>query len=181
MAFNFFSSKKSNKEALIKDANLYLERIKKDKNIPIISSRLLLESDEKAFLEEAVSCYETRAVRKNRGGFGGLRIIKGVNIGGYSGQSESDQEWRLVDSGTLTLTNKRLVFDGEKSNKFFVLSKIISVESFLKSIRLSSDGKTKDVEFSVNNPITWALLINVAKQVKNPLDLSGVNLDVTLQ
>jgi len=164
------------RERIITEANLYADKIKTDKKIPIVSTSIFLESGESAYLEEHVGMLETRAVRKSSGGFGGVRIAKGITVGGYSGTSESHQEWRAIDSGKLVLTNKRIIFDGQKGNKVIQIPKIISVMTRNKDIQLSIDGKAKDVCFSVENGYIWSLVINIIKQTHGD-ELKDIKLD----
>lgn len=173
--------KEAKKKSQLSEANDFAERLKTEKTFHTTKTHLLLQAGENAFLQEETALSETRAVRKSVGGFGGFRIAKGLTIGGYSGSSESHQEWRAIDSGQLVLTNKRLVFDGGKANKTIPLDKILSYNIFLDSISISVDGKSKDVNFEVKNPYIWACSIHVLKTVDNPLDLKNVNLDLSFQ
>ena len=169
--------KKQNRSQTIAEASSYANKIKADKKIPVIQTNIFLENRESAYLEESVQMLETRAVRKSRGGFGGLRIARGITVGRYSGTSESHQEWRAIDSGKLTITNKRIVFDGQDGNKIIPISKIISVVTRDKDIQLSIADKAKDVCFSVGNGYIWSLVINIVKKT-NGGELNDVDLNV---
>src|SRR6266516_1646495 len=68
---------------------------------------LVLGTDETALLHEPSKLIEARATRVYAGG--GTRV-QGIYIGG--GESKSVQALKQLDSGMLTLTNKRLVFTG---------------------------------------------------------------------
>jgi len=65
-----------------------------------------------------VSFLEARSVRQTIGGYGGptFRVAKGVSfrLGGVSARSVSHDEIKKIDQGTLVLTNKRLIFLGDK-------------------------------------------------------------------
>jgi hypothetical protein len=63
-------------------------------------------------LQEQSALHETRAYRVSGGG--GTRIGR-IYVGG--GMSESHQRLRAIDSGTLVLTNQRLVFDGASESR----------------------------------------------------------------
>ncbi len=168
--------KKQKKELLISEANALADRIKKDKVIPEISTGVFLDNGERAHLEESVQMLETRAIRKSSGGFGGIRIMKGITVGRYSGTSESHQEWRTIDSGKLTLTNKRIIFDGQKGNKVILISKIMSIDTALNTIQLSMEDRAKDVAYQVSNGYVWSLLLNILKQTKGDPDAT-INLE----
>ena len=95
-----------------------------------------------------ISLLEPRAVRT--GGYGGpsFRVAKGVyfRVGGF--RAESHEELRNIDQGTLTLTNKRLVFSGTKRTINIDLRKIVSVEPYSDSIALRREGKEKTQYFT---------------------------------
>jgi hypothetical protein len=173
--------KEAKKKSQLAEANAFTERLKADKAFSTTSTHLMLQAGEHAFLQEDVVLSETRAVRKSVGGFGGFRIAKGVIIGGYRGTSESHQEWRSIDRGQLVLTDKRLVFDGNKENRAISLDKIISFNIYLNSISVSVEGKSKDVNFEVKNPYIWACSIQLLKTVENPLDLKNTSLNLSFE
>lgn len=174
---NLFVSKKDKRETLIAAAQLFIEVIKQNKSIPPIASSLILEANEKAFLEEDTTFFEPRAVRKSTGSGAGFRVMKGVYLGGYSGRSESTQEWRDIDQGTLTITNKKIVFRGSKENKTVAINKIISSSNTMDSIQLTMEEKNKPILFQVKNPYMWAAVIHICKGA-NPLDLGKTELDI---
>lgn len=95
---------------------------------------------------------EPRSVRKTYGGGGGpsFRVAKGVYIrtGAFASRSESHEEIRSIDSGTLSLTNKRLVFAGQKRTKSINLGKIVSIKPFKDGISINREGKQKTEYYS---------------------------------
>jgi len=89
-------------------------------------------NEEVAGVLPGTTLMETRAVRTSRGAYGGssFRIAKGVSfrLGGYRGTSESHDEFREIDTGTLVLTSQRLIFIGMKRTLATPLEKIIDIE-----------------------------------------------------
>ena len=170
--------KKEKKASAIQEANIFLEGVKKNKALPTVYSSLMLEAGEKAFLEENSVLAEPRAVRRSTGSGAGFRVMKGVYVGGYSGRSESSQEWRMLDEGTLTLTNNRVIFRGSKENKTIPLDKIISISNSMGTVEVSLDGKSKPTAFKVNNSYIWAATIHIAKAAENPLQLGDMKIDI---
>lgn len=153
-----------------KEIEEYINNIKTNKKLETISTNLFLSKGEHAFLEDEVSISETRAVRYSTGSGAGVRIMKGVTVGGYSGKSQSRQEWTVLDQGLLILTNKQLVFKGVKENRQIPINKIIAVEVMSDGISVSSNKK--NMMFNVNQPIKWGVVLNIIRQVDNPLDFS---------
>ena len=62
--------------------------------------------------------------------------MKGVYIGG--GQSSSVQGLKKIDSGTLTLTTKRLVFTGSMESRVVSIKDIVSVEPLPDGIEVTT-------------------------------------------
>jgi hypothetical protein len=78
---------------------------------------LALDSDEQAVVVlPDVELFEPRAIRRSRSYYGGhsIRLAKGLSLrlGTGMSQSESQEELRNIDQGTLVLTTKRLAFMG---------------------------------------------------------------------
>jgi hypothetical protein len=183
--FDLFGTKK--KKELIRqqkatEAENYIAEVKSKKALPTIQTSIFLDKDEKAFLEEETKLNETRAIRKHSGGMGGIgfRVVKGVYVGGgrRSGTSESHQEWRMIDSGNLIITNQRMIFRGGKENRAVPLKKILSVSISIDAIEVAVESKSKSMVFPVQNGYIWGAVINILRQVDDPLNLGDLNLDI---
>lgn len=93
---------------------------------------IMLEKDEVPYLVwDVVDFYEGRKYTYNSQSIGvSLRVTKGVwlhpRIG--EGSAESEDIMKLLDTGSLILTNKRIVFVGEKKAISTKLKDLISVE-----------------------------------------------------
>lgn len=117
---------------------------------------IVLKEGELAVFQEPSRFYETRAYRIYGGG--GTRI-KGVYVGG--GASESHQRLREIDTGTLVLTNQRLIFDGSMENRALNLKDIISASAWTDAIEVSSSRRQKSQVYTIRNPIIWAQMIKM--------------------
>ena len=122
-------------------------------------SPILLKKNEELILSfPKISLWEPRSV--TRGGSAGtsIRVAKGlrVRVGGF--QAESHEELRNIDQGTLTLTDKRIVFSGTKRTTSVPLTKIISMEPYNDAISIRREGKEKIQSFAGINQasITFA-------------------------
>jgi len=117
-----------------------------------ITSPILLKKGEdlKATIPH-VSLKEPRSVRVSSGGYGGpsFRIAKGFyfRVGSFGSRSVSHEEIKIIDEGTLILTNKRIVFIGQKRTLNIKLDKIISIEPYSDGIALRREGKEKTQYF----------------------------------
>jgi len=117
-----------------------------------ISSPILLKKDEELkCVIPSTSLREPRSVRMSHGSYGGpsFRVAKGVyfRVGGFGARSESHEEIKIIDEGVLTLTNKRVVFSGEKKTLNIKLNKIISIEPYSDGMALRREGKEKTQYF----------------------------------
>ena len=115
---------------------------------------LMLAAGESALLNEPSKLLEARATRLYTGG--GTRV-QGIYVGG--GQSTSVQSLKELDSGTLTLTTKRLVFTGSMESRVVKFKDIVSVQAMADAIELSIANKAKRQVYLVQNPILWGALL----------------------
>ncbi len=126
--------RREKRELLVKQAQEFIDGVKQKLTLPVVSTDIMLKPDEKAVYSSSSVLYETRAVREYRAVHSGVRVAKGVYIGGTSGRSLSTQQWAKLDTGCLTITNKRVVFVGTKEERAFPLDKVISVDPNLTAI-----------------------------------------------
>ncbi|MEK6938465.1 MAG: hypothetical protein AABX04_05450, partial [Nanoarchaeota archaeon] len=153
---------------------IVLEKLEKG-DIPIQSDNINigvpLKSGEKIFCGEKSNLYEPRAVREFHGGSRGvsMRVAKGmsVRVGNFRGKSESHDELRVIDSGVLIVTNKRLIFIGPNRNSNIELKKLLHFNATSEGIMISLETRQKPQLFTVSDPEIWeALLKGAIKQAK---------------
>ena len=133
---------------------LFVQKIYDGKvNLPTRNCPVILKKSEKAILVlPNITLKEPRAVRNSIGGYAGptIRIAKGISfkLGGASSQSVSHDEIKDIDNGTLTITNKRLIFTGTMKTLNYNLNKIISINDFKDGISIQRDNKQKTEYFT---------------------------------
>lgn len=96
-----------------------------------------------------------------------IRIMKGVywRAGSIAPQRISEDEWRVIDEGTIYLTNKRIIFMGNNGNKTITLGKILGFEPYSNGIDIQKDsGKSPFLEFSTNIDIFSMILARVLNE-----------------
>jgi len=108
-------------------------------------TNLLLKKRERLIFDiPEISLCEERSVRM-KGGYQGfsVRIMKGVSyrFGGFEGSTE--KKIIQLDSGHLILTNKRMVYSGEKISKDIPLNKINTIDAIDNGISITRSGKQK--------------------------------------
>jgi hypothetical protein len=122
--------------------------------------------EEVIFCLPNVELMEPRAIRysqrqlQGRSAGTSIRIMKGLSIrtGGFGGtsqgQSESVDELRVVDRGTLVLTSKRLVFLGTKRTSNVKLKDIITVDAIYQDgFELHREHKDRAETFVFTEPM----------------------------
>ena len=161
---------------LEQEAKVYITKTTGQRSLPVVSSEIFLGDKEIAFFEENVALSETRSVRQSSGSGAGVRIAKGVSVGGYSGSSRSQQEWHTVDHGTFTITNQKIVFSGEKENRIVELKKIFNYQ--IRNGQIAISYQKKNIRLSVANPLICSYILDVIKRTSDPTNLSDSDFEL---
>lgn len=132
---------------LFTEAREFAANVQQARALPTVATNIILKPGEAPFYSTPSALYETRAVRHYQAGHTGFRVAKGVYVGGTTGRSTSTQEWAKIDTGWLTITNKRLVFDGAKEGRTVLLSKVVTVHNSLTGIEIAVEGRQKAMVF----------------------------------
>ena len=132
---------------------------------PVSDPPVILKKNEEACVVfSGITLMEPRAVRQTRGGYAGptIRVAKGVSfrMGSVAARSESHEELRNIDQGTLVLTNKRLIFIGSKRTTNIDLGKIISITAYKDGIASQRENKQKTEYFTGIDHHTLNFTIN---------------------
>ena len=120
-----------------------------DGNIPtFIPTNIITQKDEKVYWIEPASLVEERIVdRHYQGGSRGVsfKIMKGVHyrIGGHKGNYVVDKKNVKVSSGKLFITNKRIIFSGDKKSFSTGLNKIIDINLFSNGLKFSEMNRNE--------------------------------------
>jgi DNA helicase HerA-like ATPase len=120
---------------------------------------IALHKNEEALCHAPTTLVEPRAVRTWRSSYGGpsVRIAKGLSFrfGASAGSSESHEEMRPIDVGTLVLTNQRMIFVGSKRTIGLPIEKIIGIddEGYFNRLRLNREGKQKAEIFEFDSAL----------------------------
>jgi hypothetical protein len=130
---------------------LNISRKQFQETIESAKGKLILGKGEHIIFHDFTVYTEPRAIRDYISGRAGVRIMKGVWIGGTRGRSESHQELRIVDYGTLTITNKKLVFIGKFKTLSIPITSITTITPFLDAVQVSKTGKERSMYFSASS------------------------------
>ena len=115
-------------------------------------SVILKRGEEPIVVLPNITFKEPRSVRTSYGSYGGptVRLMKGVSfrLGGASHRSASHDEITTIDRGTLTITNKRLIYTGSQKTLNYNLSKILSITEYKDAIVIQKENKQKTEIFA---------------------------------
>ena len=125
-------------------------------DLPVLNSDINLQNSERLHFQSYIDWQEQRRVTK-RINYGGptarIKIMKGVyyRIGSVNVQRVSEDTWQKIDNGILYLTNKRLIFMGQKGNKTIPINKILDFKPYKNGVDIQKEsGKSPFLEFDLN-------------------------------
>jgi hypothetical protein len=132
--------------------------------LPIVSVPINLQKNELCYFSSLVDWLENRTVTK-RINYGGptarIRIMKGVyyRAGSMGVQRVTSEELKFIDSGQLYLTNKRLIFVGNKKNSSIQLGKILSINPYSDGVGIEKDSGISPIFRLSDNADTLAMTL----------------------
>ena len=126
---------------------------------------------------------ESRAIRTGAHMGARVRVAKGASIGGGRFESESHDELRVIDTGTFTLTDRRIVYSGELRTHVIPLRKVVAVKVVQGNIAINYEGRQKTQYFKFPSfgardellhveTVTPQMLLNVIEGVLDRVDVS---------
>lgn len=149
---------------------LCLRDIKEGKTVSRISAKnlpvLIHNNENLIWVYQGVCGYEQKTGRKYEGGSQGYSIRLGKNsyyrIGSSKGHSVSYQYEDSIGKGILVLTDRNVIFKGEKSVKI-AINKILSIQPYSDGVEITKEGANSQLyTFTCLDP--W-LLVNAIRQL----------------
>lgn len=126
-----------------------------DGKLPILDADILLRKKEVCHYEIPTSLIEEKSRTKFVGGSQGvsIRIAKGVSyrVGGFKGERIVETFNETTDSGSLYITNKRVIFVGGKKNVTYPINKIINISKYSDAIHFQKENEKKPKYFLIND------------------------------
>jgi hypothetical protein len=142
-------------------------------DIPEIEVDIHLQRGEKCFAAAGANHYNvstvTTAVRYH-GPSASIKIMKGVRwrVGQTSVHRVTEDRLKLLDSGVLYITNKRVLFDGLKKTTSINLNKILNYKLYQDALVIEKDsGKDQIFEFASDAEILGAVLEYVLAETRS--------------
>lgn len=159
--------------------DLFISNLKANNGLTECSTTLFLDNDEYCFYHQPSNLYETKSVRHHQSSRAGFRVVKGVWIGKSQGASFSVDEWALISSGNLVITNKRLIFDGTSQNRTIKMNNIIGANPSIGKIEIVVEGRQRSMVYDVENAMIVKNIIRICKSSPYPSDF-GANSKITV-
>ncbi len=158
---------------LLAESNTYMEQARKDQALPTVPSNLMLKS-ESAFYSAEVDLYETVTVSQYEDDSVKYDLFKrwDVKVKHRRARLVHKQQLTRIDSGTLTITDQRFIFDGRDTDRKFELSEIISVDATLDGLEVSSKTQEQNMILKADNPFLLAEIIRCCAHA-DTLDEAG--------
>lgn len=134
-------------------------------DLPIINCDIVLQKSETCHIKiPNVNWYELRSVRQRvsyRGYSTNFKIAKGFYLrsDSYRPQNYSVDAIKLIDTGTLYLTNKRIIFTGTKKNSNIRIDRILDFTPYTDGVEIGKEtGKTPKLQMTQNADIFCMIL-----------------------
>lgn len=130
--------------------------------------------------EDNIDLYEPRARRYS--GYSGIRVVKGVYIGGSTAKSVQEQTY--LSTGNLTLYADELIYASSLDTRTIKLLNIVDTEAFTDGVRFSIKNRQKPTTFSgIENPVLLINYINLLKKLlvtfnKNVWDKQELQIEI---
>lgn len=131
---------------------------------PTVATPINLQRNETCHFAAAAQMYELRT-ETQRVNYAGasvrIRIMKGVyyRVGSASAQRITRDVLRHVDSGTLYVTNKRVIFDGQRKNAAIAFGHVLSVVPYSDGVEVEKTSGRNPI-FTVADPEWLSVLLS---------------------
>jgi hypothetical protein len=130
--------------------------------LPTVSTTAQLKYNERAFYCAPTALYETLTVQYYGADVFCCEIAPGMWVGGFQDWSYSREQLTKLDSGTLTITSQRLIFDGAEVALAIPLQRIVSVQPFHDSVDIAFGSGDVNLIFKALNPLILASVIRLS-------------------
>jgi hypothetical protein len=139
--------------------------------LPTIQPGIIIQKSEQCYFQISnVNWYELRSIRQ-RVSYSGystsFRVAKGFYLrsGSYSPRSYSVDQMTLIDSGTVYLTNKRIIFTGSKKNLNIRLEKILNITPYSDGLEIDKEtGKSATLQLRDNADVFCMIMERLVRE-----------------
>lgn len=141
-----------------------------DGRLPIVDGpRLMTKQGEEVHLEVHASLMKEVVHREYRGGSSGVSVPLGLgirfNTGGFRGRSVVlGTSLQVADSGLLSVTDRRLVYHGQRKTQESRYDRLVSLEAYTDGIRVGVSNRQNASLYRVPSGAVVAAVVNAATQ-----------------
>ena len=136
--------------------------------LPTIQSDIALQKGEECYFSTSnVNWYEPRVVRKSSARTGvTFRVAKGFYLhAAQPARISSTEQLKLINSGAVYLTNKRIIFIGQGKNSNIRLDKIVNFVPYTDGVEIGKDtGRNPTLQLSSRADIFCITLERVLQE-----------------
>jgi Chloroplast envelope transporter len=136
--------------------------------LPQTKCSILLDAGERCYFQSPCTWHEGQTSTKSEESDGARIIMKGVKykIGSNQSNHFSVTELAQRDSGTLCLTNERIIFAGKSSMVRIKLTKIPSFEPFVDYIKINKEaGQSPVIRLDENAELFCLILSKLINEI----------------
>ncbi len=139
--------------------------------LPKITVDIALQKAESCYIQiENVNWYELRSTRQ-RVSYSGystsFRVAKGFYLrsGSYKPKNYNVDQMTHTDTGTVYLTNKRIIFTGNKKNSIILLSKVLNITPYSDGVEIDKEtGKSPTLQLPDRADIFCMILERIIRE-----------------
>lgn len=139
------------RKILLEQVNSFVNNISKN-GLSAINSDILLSKSEVLYFSDIVNWYEPRRVTKSisyAGPRANIKIAKGLSyrLGSYNVSRNITDELKLIATGKIYITNKKILFIGNNTTKTIIFNKLVNYDFIPGGILLiKQTGKPVSLE-----------------------------------
>lgn len=165
----------------VDQAKAFLDPIISSRTLPVVSVEVNLQKDEQCvYMEDNVQLAEERKVRIGRGSGASFRVTKGVWVHSFSGRNISQEQIKRVDTGSLFITTKRVIYLGKMHNKNIKYDDILATHQYTGAIEISVSRNGKNEYFIVKNSLLIKGILTLAPYGDKLKDLKKIDVQYQL-
>jgi hypothetical protein len=124
--------------------------------LPVLKTNILLKQNEVCHFATPAQLLEELTRTHYVGGSSGVgfRVAKGVTFrtGSFRGSPIKESFPKITDSGTLYVTNKKVLFVGTKKNVSYPIKKIVDITKYTDGIKFQKENESKPRIFLISRP-----------------------------
>ena len=149
--------------------HLWVARIN-DGRLPLVASpRTITKRGEVVHLETQAALMKEVVHREYRGGGSGISVPIGLGMrfstGGFRGRSVVvGTSLQPADTGTLTITSRRILYHGQRKAQESRLDRLVAIEAFSDGVRIAVSNRQNASLYRVPSGPVVAAMINAALQ-----------------